>query len=174
MTSGPDTERRLVPATSVLDGLRTLSSVVLPVVAKGPIVRRPGAVGLAERVGADSRAVRQMQRLRGRYGPGPVRVRVPFRELTSTREKRGALGHFQPEGVLVSSPVERQRRRPFNAAVLDADRPLHHLAEPMGAAVRTEAEALLGAAEWRGSLVWEDYATTWWRVVRARAATWCC
>lgn len=85
-----------VPVASPADGLRAVSSVLLPVVAKGPVVRRPRMVGLAERLDADSRAVTAMQRLRHRYGPGPVQVRLPGRRL-----------------ALVLDPNERLHRRPF-------------------------------------------------------------
>jgi cytochrome P450 len=178
---------RTVPATSLVDGARALASVVLPVVARGPIVRRPRMVGLAERIDADRRAVREMQRLRDRYGPGPVRVRVPGRQFTfvlspedvqrvldgtprpfsaSTREKRGALGHFQPEGLLISSPEERARRRPFNESVLDAGSPLHRLAGPMSAAVREEAQVLLRDVDRAGVLTWDAYTAAAWCAVR--------
>lgn len=177
----------LVPATTTLDGLRTLATVVLPVVARGAIVRRPRVVALAERLDADSRAVRQMRRLRDRYGPGPVRVRLPGRQLTfvlspddvhrvlaetprpfsaATTEKRAALAHFQPEGVLISAPEERAHRRPFNEMVLDAGSPLHRLAGSMSDAVREEAEALLDVVDRDGVLTWDAYAATWWRAVR--------
>ncbi|WP_409329483.1 cytochrome P450 [Trujillonella humicola] len=180
-------ETTLVPATGVLDGARTLATVLLPVAVRGAIVRRPRAVALAERMDADTRAVRWMQRLRDRYGPGPVRIRVPGRQLTvvlspdhvhrvlaetprpfsaATREKRAALAHFQPEGLLISAPEERAHRRPFNEAVLDAGAPLHRLAGPMSRAAREEAGALLAEADRTGALTWDAYAAAWWRTVR--------
>lgn len=187
MTTTSTRNSALVPATSTLDALRTLTHVVLPVVARGAIVRRPRVVALAERTGADTRAVAQMQRLRDRYGPGPVRVRLPGRQFTvvldpahvhrvlretpwpfsaATREKRGALGHFQPEGVLISSPEARARRRPFNEEVLDAGRTMHRLAGPMSTAVREEALVLLESVDQDGVLTWDAFAMAWWRVIR--------
>lgn len=40
-------------------------------------------------------------------------------------EKRGALNHFQPSGVLVSNPEQRTARRPFNEAALEAGQTVH-------------------------------------------------
>lgn len=176
-----------VPTASLLDTVRAFTGVVLPVAMRGAIVRRPRVTGLAQRMDADRRAVRQMQRLRARYGPGPVQLRVPVRRLTfvlepqqvhrvlhespdpfaiATREKRAALAHFQPEGVLISSPTERAHRKPFNDAVLDAGHPLHRLAEPMSRAVREEGELLLQEVDRTGSLTWDDFSVAWWRAVR--------
>ncbi|WP_153393982.1 cytochrome P450 [Ornithinicoccus halotolerans] len=176
-----------VPTTSAADGVRALSAVVLPVLAKGPIVRRAGAVNAAERLDLDTRAVTEMQRLRERYGPGPVQVRLPGRRLTlllepadvhrvlhaptdefspATREKRGALGHFQPDGVLVSSPEERLQRRPFNEEVLQTGRTVHSHGEAMTIAVREEVAALLGHLDFAGSLDWPAFHLMFWRVIR--------
>jgi hypothetical protein len=63
-----------VPVASRLDSARVLASVVPPIVARGVPLRRPPIVAMAERVDADRRAVRSLQRLRRRYGPGPVRL----------------------------------------------------------------------------------------------------
>ncbi|HXV91659.1 MAG TPA: cytochrome P450 [Pseudonocardia sp.] len=176
-----------VPTASAADTARAVSTVLLPVAARGAIVRRPRVVGAAQRVDADARAVREMRRLRDRYGPGPLQVRLPGRRLTlllepdqvrrvlagtpepfrpDTREKRGALAHFQPDGVLVSTPAERSLRRPFNEAVLDAGRPLHRLVGPITDLVRAEAGLLDDEITRSGVLTWDDYVTTWMRVVR--------
>jgi cytochrome P450 len=176
-----------VPTASLLDTFRAFTGVVLPVALRGAIVRRQRVTNLAQRLDADRRAVRQMQRLRQRYGPGPLQLRVPVRRLTfvlepqqvhrvlrespdpfaiATREKRAALAHFQPEGLLISSPTERSYRRPFNEAVLDTGNPLHRLAEPMSRAVREEGELLLQHVDSTGSLTWDDFAVAWWRAVR--------
>lgn len=176
-----------VPTASAADGARALAGVVLPVLAKGAIARRPRAVRGAERMGADVHAVAIMQRLRDRYGPGPVQVRLPGRRFTfllepdqahrvlnaspepfatATREKRGALGHFQPDGVLISSPAERAVRKPFNDAALQDQRPVHQHGQTMADAVQEEMDALLGHVELSGTLVWEDFVRAWMRMVR--------
>src|SRR3954452_18304586 len=67
----------LLPRATLRDTLGMLGGVVGPTVAKGPIIRRHAMVALAERLALDRRAIRRMQRLRDRYGPGPVMLRVP-------------------------------------------------------------------------------------------------
>src|SRR5690625_1114171 len=63
-----------------LDAIRAATRVLVPMAAGGAIARRPRVMRLAERLDLDSRAVREMQRLRARYGPGPVQV-TPGRRL---------------------------------------------------------------------------------------------
>ena len=176
-----------VPTTTPADALRILGGVLLPVVAKGPIVRRPRAVGLAERADTDSHSVTVLQGLRERYGQGPVQVTLPGRRLVmvldpedvhrvldqtpvpftpASLEKRGALGHFQPEGSLVSTPQQRLHRRPFNEAVLGTGQTLHEQVDHMVRAVEEEVDALLGQVDFSGTLDWAPFATTWWRIVR--------
>ncbi|MGC0250522.1 cytochrome P450 [Pseudactinotalea sp. Z1748] len=150
-------------------------------------MRRPLMMLLSQKAGLDKQAVRTMQHLRDRYGPGPVQVRLPGRRFTfvlepdqvhrvlnespepfspSTREKRGALGHFQPEGVLISSPEERTVRRPFNEQVLQPQRRTHEHGQRMRAVVAEEMNALLDHARLTGTLDWPGFATAWHRMVR--------
>src|SRR5256885_2345242 len=112
-----------MPTAWARDTARVLSTVLLPIVARGPIVRRARVVALAERLDADRRAGRLLRQLRARYGPAPLRLRVPGRPLAlvlspqdvksvllgspepytpANREKVAALVHFQPHGVLIS------------------------------------------------------------------------
>ncbi|MHA6629491.1 cytochrome P450 [Pseudonocardia sichuanensis] len=172
---------------SVPDTLRVLATALAPVVARGVIIRRPRVVALAERVDADRRLVRTLARLRERYGSAPLRLAVPGRSVvlplapgdvddvlarspepfaTSTPEKRGALARFQPHNVLISHGAARADRRRFTEAVLEPERPLHHLAEPMVAVVREEAAPLLAAAERTGTLDWDAFGPAWMRIVR--------
>ncbi|WP_127571945.1 cytochrome P450 [Georgenia faecalis] len=176
-----------VPTATLLDGARTLATVMLPVVARGAIVRRPRVVGLVERIDGDRRAVAQMQRVRERYGPGPVQVRIPGRRFTfllepdqvhrvlaqspepfatATREKRGALSHFQPRGVLISDPAGRARRRPLNDAALQPGRAVHEHGARMAALISEEVDALLADVDRVGVLDWDAYVTAWMRIVR--------
>jgi cytochrome P450 len=172
---------------SVPDTLRTAANVLLPTVAQGVIARRPKVVGVFDRLDADRRAVRQMQQLADRYGPGPVQLNVPGRSFavvldpehvhrilvgspepfaTANLEKRAALNHFQPGGVLISHGRERAERRRFNEAVLDTGRPVHQMADQIVATVREEAEQLVAQASGSGHLAWDDFIVAWWRVVR--------
>ena len=107
------------------------ATVLAPIVAQG-VMRRPRMVALADRLEVDHRAGRVLARLRGRYGPGPLRLRVPGRSVAlvlapadvqrvlegspepfavASREKRGALRHFQPDGLLVSA-IEQGKHSP--------------------------------------------------------------
>lgn len=176
-----------VPTASAADAARLLVGVLAPVAARGAIVRRPRVVTLVARLDLDTRAVATVRRLRDTYGPDPVHVRVLGRSVVvpvepedvrrvldgapepfspASREKRGALSHFQPRGLLISSPADRRVRRPFNESVLDAGQPLHHLAGPFSAAVAEEARALSAEARADGALTWPHLSRAWWRAVR--------
>jgi Cytochrome P450 len=164
-----------------------LGEVLGPLVARGVIARRPRVVGLEDRIDADRRAVRRMQLVRDRYGPGPVLLAIPGRNIAlvlssahvarvleaspepfvvANREKRAALSHFQPHGVLISHGAERADRRRFNEAVLDSGRPVHRLATELLMKVREEALSITAATERSGSLTWDEFAAGWWRMVR--------
>ncbi len=77
-------------------------------------------------------------------------------------EKRAALSHFQPHGVLISDAAGRPARRAFTEAVLQPGRPLHELAAPFARVIAEEAAGLPSAA----TLDWDTFNVTWWRVVR--------
>jgi hypothetical protein len=64
----------------------------------------------------------------------------------ANREKRAALSHFQPGGVLVSQGGQRATRRSFNEDVLDSARPAHRLAREFEEKVQEEAAAMLGTS----------------------------
>src|SRR3954454_7635977 len=138
--SSRTTERTSLPRLSVRDTGGVLADVVMPLFARGVIIRRPRVVGLLDRMDADARAVRRLRDLRSRYGDGPVLLGLPGREVAvvlsaedvhrvlrqspdtfapANAEKRAALGHFQPHGVLISDLRSRTDRRRFNDAVLD-------------------------------------------------------
>lgn len=173
---------------SVPDTLRAVVGVLLPLVARGVIVRRQRVVALLERLDADRRLVGTLQRLRARYGPRPLLLRLPARRIvlvldvddvqrvltaspdpfaTATREKRAALGRFQPHGVLISDAADRPDRRRWNEAVLDTARPVHHLAGPMTEVVREQARALLEEVAARGGVLdWPAFTAAWFRTVR--------
>lgn len=179
--------RTALPEASVADTARVAARVLGPLVARGLIVRRPPIVDVAERLDLDRSAVEELQRLRDRYGPGPVRLKVPGKEISivldpddvhrilegspepfaaDTQEKKAALAHFQPEGVLPSAPEERPERRRFNEAVLDTPSPIHQLGSSLVATVREEAAELVAVAERDGRLTWDTFIEGWWRTVR--------
>ena len=172
-----------LPRADLRDTVGVVADVVLPLFARGIIVRRQRVVGALDRLDADRRAVRRLQRLRRRHGPGPVLLRgVPGREVafvldadTARRvldgspvpfspaswEKRRALAHFEPEAVLIAPVERRPELRRVNEDVLDTARPVHRLHEQIAAKVDAEAAGMLG-----GTLSWDRFAVHWWRLVR--------
>ena len=161
--------------------------VLAPTFAKGVIVRRPKVVALAERLGLDARAVRRMQKLRDKYGDGPLMLPLPIRKQAvllapehvrrvldespepfsaASSEKRAALSHFEPKGALVSCGRERAERRRFNEEVLEHERAVHHMVGKFLPAVDDEAGRLLAGARASGELDWNSFNAGWSRMVR--------
>lgn len=176
-----------LPRASLLDTLALGLEVFAPVVAQGVIIRRPPLVALAERFDLDRRAVRRLQKLRDRYGAGPLMLPLPLRKQAvlldpghvrrvldaspepfsaASTEKRAALSHFEPEGVLLSTGARRAERRRYNEAALDSAHPMHRLAARFLPLVEEEAARMLDGARERGALDWELYSQGWYRLVR--------
>ncbi|MFD7658073.1 cytochrome P450 [Actinosynnema sp. NPDC059797] len=160
---------------------RAFTHVLLPTLAKGVILRRPPVGALAEKAQVDALAVATLKRFRARYGPEPLRLRVTGRSVAllldpgdvarllaespepfalATREKRAALEHFQPHGVLISTGAERARRRRFNEEVLRPEK------IDVRGIVRDEGDLLLRHARAVGELTWDAFARAWWRAAR--------
>lgn len=177
---------RVLPRASIVDTLRVVGTVLLPVLARGVIVRRPSMVRLAERVDVDSGAVELLQELRHTYGGGPLRLRIPGRRMVvvlspehvqrvlaetpdpftpATQEKRAALQHFQPHGVLISSAADRRVRRPFNESTLDTGNDVHRGAEAMIRVIHDEVDRLLDRTA-VGTLAWDEWHLMWDRLIR--------
>lgn len=175
------------PTVSGLRALRLTATLGFPSVAAGVIARRPRAMALLERFGADASAVNTLHRLREEYGAGPLQVELPGRRLAvalepadvgriledspdpfdpATREKKGALSPFQPHGVLISQGHIRAERRTLNEEALDTTHTVHHLAEPIVDIIDREVDALVAAAIRSGSLDNDEFTRTWWRIVR--------
>lgn len=172
---------------SVADSLSIMTGVKGPTLAKGVIVRRPKVVALAERLDLDGGAVRRMQKLRRRYGDGPLRVRMPGpprvlilseRDLkrvldgtpepfaAASSEKRAALAHFEPKVALASHGAKRAVRRRFNETALETATPMHSLAPGFTEMVEDEVELLLRDADRNGELDWDRFFRSWYRLVR--------
>ncbi|MEV8437683.1 cytochrome P450 [Actinosynnema sp. NPDC051121] len=166
---------------SRLDTGRAFAEVLLPTLAKGVIQRRHAATALAGKVRADAVAVAAMKRFRERYGPQPLRLRVTGRSIAlvldpsdvarllaesptpfalATPEKRAALKHFQPHGVLISTGSARERRRAVNDDVLRPDK------IDVPGVVSDEADLLLRHVRSTGRLTWDAFAQAWWRAAR--------
>jgi cytochrome P450 len=167
--------------SSRLDTTRVLATVLLPTLAKGVIVRRPGVMAFSEKLQADATAIDTMRHLRDRYGPEPVRLRITGRSVAvlvdpadvgrlltespepfalATKEKKAALRHFQPHGVLISEGEARERRRELNERALRPEN------VPVEAIVRDEADLLTRHVMSTGELTWDSFSQAWWRIVR--------
>jgi cytochrome P450 len=176
-----------LPEATVAESLGVVAGVVTPVVARGVIMRRPRVLAMAEAMDLDAKAVKRVQRLRDRYGSGPLRLRIPGRSqavildpahvrrvldatpepfATATTEKRAALSHFEPKGALISHGAERAVRRRLNERVLEGESPVHRLGERFVRVAEEEAAALLAAAGAEGTLDWDAFAERWFRMVR--------
>lgn len=182
------TDPRPAPSVaSARDTARVVGGVLTPMLAQGVIARRPRLTARAERHRLDDGAVTVLQEMRGRYGTGPLRLRIPGRSVAllldpddvarvlrdspepfaaATREKRGALGHFQPHGVLASHGEVREERRRFAESVLDTGRPVHRMAATIDAVVDEEARRCGGLAGITGTLDWPAFAAAWQPMVR--------
>lgn len=184
-----DPPGRLTPAAlPAMRALRVAVAVLVAPIAQGVVARRPRIVGVTGRLGADRRAVALLHRLRQRYRGAPLLLRMPRRRIVlltdpvqvrrvltaspdpyrlDNLEKHAALNQFEPRGVLISRGPVRERRRALNERVLDTDRPIHRLAEPIAAVVAQEAGALIEQAEANhGGLDWPTFTAGFTRLVR--------
>jgi cytochrome P450 len=164
-----------------------LRNVLTPLVAQGAIVRRPSITGWAERRQADRRTSAVLDELRERHDGAPLVVRLGPRRLVlltepddvarvldgspepftpRNREKRGALRHFQPEGVLVSRTQERRHRRPLNERALARGQAVHPAGEAVVEQVERMVDELTAALDQRGELDAGTFAEAHWRLVR--------
>ncbi|WP_188909880.1 cytochrome P450 [Aureimonas endophytica] len=178
---------RSLPSLSAFDSAAFAASVALPTLAQGIILRRPAMVAAAERFGLDAGAVRQMQRLRRRYGENPLLIRNPIRPqvlLLSPRdvrrvlaetpapfspascEKRAALSHFEPHVSLVTQGEERRLGRALSDSTLESGCPVHSLRPAFHTAVEVEIGRLLHQARALGALAWPLFFGAWMRIVR--------
>lgn len=176
-----------VPRVRGLEAVATLSDLGFASVSAGVIARRRPMARLLERVQADARAVKRIQRLRKEFGRGPVELVLPGRRIAvvidpedvgavlansprpfdpANREKRKALQWFQPHGVLISQGAIRSQRRAVNDAALDSGAQLHRLADSFATKIIAEAESMAAEAMWRGHLDSAQFMTIWWRLVR--------
>lgn len=176
-----------LPTATAADTLKVTSGVLLPTVAKGPIIRRPRVMAMGEQMDFDTGAVKTLQEMRARYGSGPLMLKLPFRRqavlldpehvrrvldetpepfATTSTEKQAALAHFEPKGSLASHGPERAQRRQLNEEVLENRSPVHHMAEAFLPIVDEEARILLDHAQKAGELVWDDYFEAWFAIVR--------
>ena len=181
-----------LPRAGIGETAAFLMDVFIPTAAKGPLIRRPRVEALAERLGLDRRAVARMQKLDAKYPAGPLLLRLPFRKQAvvlhpghlhrvlaespepfspASSEKHGALAHFEPRNVLVSTGSDRTVRRALQEQALDTASPVHRFAATFLPVIEEEADALMLAARADsgtagGTLDWPLFTAAWHRAVR--------
>lgn len=177
-----------LPKTSAIETVQVLRDVQGPMIAKGPIIRRPKVVAASERFDLDGRAVRRVQTLIEKYGRGPLMLNVPGRKMalvldpddvhrvleespepfaTAESLKRSALKHFEPKVALISHGAERTQRRRLNEETLGHDSPVHQMAATFLPVVEQEALTLLDDVRTQGGgLDYDRFLETWYRIVR--------
>ena len=176
-----------VSRANLVDTVAVLKDVILPTLAKGPLIRRRKVVGFAERRHFDDKAVQRLQALRQKYGAGPLLLRIPFRAQAvllsrddvsavlegspqpfkaATLEKVSALSHFEPSAVLASHGAERTIRRKLNEQTLETGCEMHSLAGHLAKVIAEEMDIVARDAIARGVLDWDGFFTGWFRMVR--------
>jgi cytochrome P450 len=169
---------------SVLDTLRVGLQGVAPALVTGVIKRRPKVMALADRLQLDRSGIRLVRSLRRKYGAVPLRLRVPGRSLTvllsrddvgelleraphpfspATEEKKAALRHFQPHGVLIAEGERRAERRTFVEQVLE---PTARACGTVGAGHRGGSRSRDGNGCPTGHFGLGHFNENWWNVVR--------
>lgn len=180
-----DEVARSVETLGYVDKLAVVFEVLLPTVAKGTVLRRPAMMALAAWLDMDARAVRRLQKIRDKYGDGPLRLSVfgqkhaliltkndlarvlsdapgPF--TPASDEKTATLRHFEPHVSLLSHGEDRLERRRLNDEALESACPKHTFAPRFEKIAEEEANALLGYAG--PTLTWEEFSPAWDRIVR--------
>lgn len=169
------------------DRLRVCAQVLGPLVALGPVIRRPLVGRTAQALQVDRRGWEVLSSLREHYGAAPVLVDVAGRTLAivlspedvrrvlsespdlftpASREKRFALGGFEPDAVLISKPGLRPVRRRFNEDVLQPGVPVHRIGPALADIAAAETGRLLADLSPAGPLTWRAFSAMFWRVIR--------
>lgn len=186
----PEGGRRDPVPLSAAASARVLATVLAPLAARGPVVRRPRVTYLADSLRTTDRGLATLLALRRRYDGRPVVLRLPRTRVVlpldpddvrvlldgspwpftpASREKVAALGVFQPGGVLVSGPAQRPARRALVEEALRPDLPVHPDTAVWQRVVDTECGALVERTLWEGGgreLAWPAFAAAFDRVVR--------
>ena len=169
------------------DRLRVCARVLAPLVAVGPVLRRPRVGRAAQALQLDQRTWTVLRSLRERYGPAPVLLTIAGRTLAivlrpddvrrvlseapepftpANREKRFALGGFEPEAVLISKPGMRPARRQFNEDVLKPTVPVHDIGPAVADIAAAQTRELMAHLPPGEPLTWPVFSAMFWRVIR--------
>jgi cytochrome P450 len=176
------------PNASLVENARFNALVIVPNAVQGIFRRRRAAVAAATKANVDGRAVGLMRGMSRGHQGGPIWVRVvrdpalllltpadvhraledspdPF--ASDPPAKRDGMVVFQPDAVTISRGELWRKRRAFNEAVLDYERPVHEFAERFAAVASEEAAELFAAAAVAGGeLRWDPWNEAFRRITR--------
>lgn len=177
-----------LPSASLVDSVQFNQAIIVPNAVQGLFRRRPAAVGVATKLGLDGRAIRLMEGLRSRYGPGPVWIRVmtdqallcldvddvarvldgsPHPFASDPAAKRQGMSVFQPDALTISRGELWANRRAFTEAVLESPAEVHSLVGAFLDVVVEETDALFDGLGAVGAVLDPDaWQTMFRRVVR--------
>lgn len=176
-----------IPVVAGLQAIAAVTALGLPSVASGIIARRHLVMPLLEKARADALSIEMFRRLRDEFGRGPIEFRLPGRRVVllldpddvarvlddspdpftpANREKRAALGAFQPHGVLISQGDIRARRRVVNEAALETPKPLHGASDSMARTIDREISIFAQQVGETGAFTAADFTRVWWRIAR--------
>jgi cytochrome P450 len=163
-------------SASLLESAQFNQAVIVPNAVQGLFRRRPGPVAVATRLGVDGQAIRLMQGLRRKHGPGPIWIRVmtnrallvlspedtervldgsPHPFASDPEAKRKGMAHFQPDALTLSRGALWANRRRFTEAVLETPKPVPGFAARLVTVAAQEIDELaddrLDYTAWHGA-----------------------
>ncbi len=146
---------------SLTESLTVVGTGVVPALVRGLFSPRPGAMRFLTARNADARAVKELSKLRRKYGGQGLKLlggrlvvlwgEPAIREVLdgsadayagNAGAKAKGMSHFQPDALTMSYGKEWRDRRQFNEAVLAARERLHPSAERFLAVVADEVGRL--------------------------------
>lgn len=173
---------RTIPSASFLDSLRYNTAQTIPVYMQGLFTRSKFWVGFWTRMGSDRRVVKQLTRMRDKYGP-KVYVNIQGNKTLLLLDREGAehvlknspeiyasdpdakrrgMSHFQPGALTISTGDKWRDRRRFNETVLHGALDGGGHSAKILEVVRREARAVAGKDG--RTLAWQDFADAFDRI----------
>lgn len=173
---------KTIPSASFLDSLRYNLAQTFPVYLQGLFTRSPFWVSFWTGLGSDRRVVKNLTRMRAKYGPrvyvnvggdrtlllldhsGAEHVLKNSPEIYASDPdaKRRGMAHFQPGALTISTGDKWRDRRRFNESVLHGALDGGGHSAKMLEVVRREAAALAGKQG--RELAWQNFADAFDRI----------
>lgn len=160
-SQAPPQARDGLPEASVADGLRVVTTGLLPSLVRGLFSPRPAAMKLLTASGADRRTVETLLDIRRKHGGqgvrllggrmvvlwGPEAIREVLDQsadvyASDSGAKGKGMSHFQPDALTISRGDAWRDRRAFNEYVLVTSERIHPAAERFLAVIADEVDRL--------------------------------